>query len=401
MIFKLKGKFQHYVWGGMNFIPNFLKLSDPDDKPYAEYWLGAHPVAPSEILFEQNWLPLDKVIETTPELLGEKIRTQFGDTLPYLLKILDIKQPLSIQVHPTKNEAEYGFEQENLRNIPLNAPNRIYKDANHKPEMMIALSDVWALHGFKPIIDIQAALQVHDSLKPIAQALEEKGLPLVYADIMQADKQQLAQWILPVVEAKREEYQADKLKLDNPDYWVCYIVENMQSPIEEIDGGLICFYFFNIVHMKKGEGLYQGAGLPHAYLRGQNIELMANSDNVIRGGLTPKYIDVPALLHSIDYRPITPKIIPPYQENDGFIHLYPTPEAKDFALQHMQFNAFDEENFTADCASILLVMKGSIYIDLGEESIYLQQGEAIFIAAESQVEIIAESDGYAVIATVP
>ncbi|MDE8035528.1 mannose-6-phosphate isomerase, class I [Actinobacillus equuli subsp. equuli] len=401
MIFKLKGKFQHYDWGGSTFIPHFLKLDAPEQRPYAEYWLGTHPSAPSDILFEQKWLPLDQVIQVAPELLGEKSRSLFGDNLPYLLKILDIKQPLSIQIHPTKAEAEHGFALENQQGVPLTAPQRVYKDRNHKPEMMIALSDFWGLHGFKPIADIKASLEQHDSLKPIAKALDEKGLPLVYADIMQADKQQIAEWLLPIIEEKFEEYQAGKLKPDNPDYWICYISDAMNSPLHSLDGGIICFYFFNIVYLKKGEGLYQGAGLPHAYLRGQNIELMANSDNVIRGGLTPKHIDIPALLHSIDYRPVTPKIIPAYRETDGFIHLYPTPEAKDFALQHLEFKPFDEENFTADCASILLVMKGSLYIDLGKESIHLQQGESIFIAAESQVDIIAETDGYAVIATLP
>lgn len=401
MIFKMRGKFQHYDWGGSTFIPNLLKLSTPENKPYAEYWLGAHPSSPSEIQFENAWLPLGKVIEAVPELLGEKIRYQFGDTLPYLLKILDVKHPLSIQVHPTKADAEQGFIRENEAEIALDAPERMYKDRNHKPEMMIALSDFWVLHGFKAIADINASLEAHDSLKPIALTLEEKGLSAAYAEVMQADKQQLASWLLPVIEEKFEEYQADKLTPNNPDYWVCYIFDMLNSAPDKLDGGLVCFYFFNIVHLQKGEGLYQGAGLPHAYLRGQNIELMASSDNVIRGGLTRKHMNIPELLQHIDYRPITPQIIPPFCESDDDIHLYPTPEAKDFALQHVEFKPFDEENFTADSASILLVMKGSMYIDLGREIIYLTQGEAAFIAAESQVDMIAESNGYAVIATLP
>lgn len=155
------------------------------------------------------------------------------------------------------------------------------------------------------------------------------------------------------------------------------------------------------MHLKKGEGIYQGANLPHAYLRGQNVELMANSDNVIRGGLTPKHIDIPALLHSIDYRAITPNIIPAYEASDEFIHLYNTPEAKDFALQSFEFKPFDEETFTATSASILLVMKGSLYIDLGDDDIHLDQGESVFIGAGSKVDIIGETDGYAVVATLP
>lgn len=400
MIFKLAGKVQHYDWGGSSFIPNWLKLEQTEDKPYAEYWLGAHRSAPSMIEFEGKWLALDRVIDKAPKLLGERSREQFGDELPYLLKILDVKLPLSIQLHPTKKEAEHGFELENQQGIPLSAPNRIYKDRNHKPEMMIALSDFWLLHGFQSIEESCKRLDFHPSLQMLAQALREKGLPTIYAQIMQADQTQLAEWILPVVEAQQEAYQQGKLKLDNPDYWLLYTMEAMAISPEKLDAGLLSFYLFNIVNLKKGEGIYQGAGLPHAYLRGQNIELMAASDNVIRGGLTPKYVDIPALLNTIDYREITPKIIPEYQ-GDDVIHLYPTPEAKDFALQRFEFKPFDEEQFTASSASILLVMSGSLYIDLGEDSIHLQQGEAVFIAADSQVDIIGETDGYAVIATLP
>lgn len=400
MIFKLVGKLQHYDWGGSHFIPNWLKLSDIQEKPYAEYWLGAHRSAPSMIEFEGKWLALDRVIDKAPKLLGEKSREKFGDELPYLLKILDVKLPLSIQLHPTKKEAEYGYEQENAKGIPLTAPHRIYKDRNHKPEMMIALSDFWLLHGFQSIDESCKRLEKHPSLAQLAQDLRNKGLPSVYAQIMQADQTQLAQWLLPIITAQKAEFTQGKLKLDNPDYWLLYTIEAMNISHNQLDAGLLSFYLFNIVNLKKGEGIFQGAGLPHAYLRGQNIELMAASDNVIRGGLTSKYVDIPALLNTIDYREITPKIIPEYQ-GDEILHLYPTPEAKDFALQHFEFKPFDEELFTTTSATILLVMAGGIYIDLGEDAIHLEQGESVFISADSKLEIIGETDGYAVIATLP
>lgn len=400
MIFKLKGAYQHYDWGGESFIPNWLKLKEVEEKPYAEYWLGAHRSSPSSIEFEGQWLELDRVLDKAPKLLGEKSREQFGDELPFLLKILDVKKPLSIQLHPTIAEAKAGYEREEQLGIPLSAPNRTYKDRNHKPEMMIALSDFWLLHGFRTESKMFDALNQHDSLKPIAEAIEQRSLASVYADIMQADQAQLAEWLLPVIHAKREEYQQDKLKLDNPDYWVLYTMETMGIREDKLDAGLLCFYLFNIVNVKKGEGIYQSAGLPHAYLRGQNIELMAASDNVIRGGLTSKYVDIPALLNTIDYREITPKIIPAY-EGDEPLYLYPTPEAEDFAMQRFEFKPFDEEQFLATSASILLVMSGSLYIDLGEDSIHLQQGEAAFISADARVDVIGEVDGYAIIVTLP
>ena len=400
MIFKLTGTHQHYDWGGTSFIPNWLKLKQTEDKPYAEYWLGAHRSAPSLIEFEGQWLPLDRVIDKVPKLLGEESRAKFGDELPYLLKILDVKQPLSIQLHPTKAEAELGFERENQLDIALNAPNRTYKDRNHKPEMMIALSDFWLLHGFRPLAEIKSVLAERPSLQGLAQRIDTVGLPQVYREIMQAAQAQLEKWLLPIISEKQLEYQQDKLKWDNPDYWVLYSMEAMGISSEKLDAGLLCFYLFNIVNLKKGEGIYQGAGLPHAYLRGQNIELMAASDNVIRGGLTPKFVDIPALLNTIEYREVVPKIIPAYQGEEA-LYLYPTPEAKDFAMQRLSFNPFDEEAFITTSASILLVMAGSLYIDLGEDSIHLSQGEAVFISADTQVDTIGESDGYAVIATLP
>ena len=400
MIFKLTGTHQHYDWGGTSFIPNWLKLKQTEDKPYAEYWLGAHRSAPSLIEFEGQWLPLDRVIDKVPKLLGEESRAKFGDELPYLLKILDVKQPLSIQLHPTKAEAELGFERENQLDIALNAPNRTYKDRNHKPEMMIALSDFWLLHGFRPLAEMKSVLAERPSLQGLAQRIDTVGLPQVYREIMQATQAQLEKWLLPIITEKQLEYQQDKLKWDSPDYWVLYSMEAMGISSEKLDAGLLCFYLFNIVNLKKGEGIYQGAGLPHAYLRGQNIELMAASDNVIRGGLTPKFVDIPALLNTIEYREVVPKIIPAYQGEEA-LYLYPTPEAKDFAMQRLSFNPFDEEAFITTSASILLVMAGSLYIDLGEDSIHLSQGEAVFISADTQVDTIGESDGYAVIATLP
>ncbi|KAE9532266.1 mannose-6-phosphate isomerase [Ursidibacter arcticus] len=403
MIFKLVGKHQHYNWGGEDFIPTWLKLAHKNAQPYAEYWLGAHRSAPSLVEFEQKWLPLDRLLDTAPELLGDESRAKFGDELPYLLKILDVKLPLSIQLHPTKSQAEQGFLQEEQQGIPLTASNRTYKDRNHKPEMMIALSEFWLLHGFKPLTQIIQNLQNRASLAPLAERIQQQGLPKVYAEIMQADQTQLEQWILPIIEQYRPAYQQGELSLNQAEYWVLYTLDAMEIPLTKLDAGLLCFYLFNIVHLEKGEGIYQGAGLPHAYLRGQNIELMAASDNVIRGGLTPKYVDIPALLSTIDYREVVPKIIPCYhpEQQESNLFLYPTPLAQDFALQRLDFRAFSEERFTSSSASILLVMEGSLYLDLGNNTIHLKQGESVFISANTQVESIGEQKGYAVVATLP
>lgn len=402
MIFKLQGTFQHYNWGGESFIPQWLKLEKPTIQPYAEYWLGAHRSSPSIVEKGGERVELDHLLAEQPELLGKNSRTQFGDELPFLLKILDVKQPLSIQLHPTKKQAEIGFDLENQAGISLNAPNRTYKDRNHKPEMMIALSDFWLLHGFKTIDEIKRNFNGRESLKKLSEKLDFNGIEPLYAYIMQAEQAQLAEWILPIIAENQEAYQQEKLPISNPDYWLLYTMEAMDIQPEKLDAGLLCFYLFNIVQVKKGEGIYQGAGLPHAYLRGQCIELMAASDNVIRGGLTPKYIDIPALLKTIDYQEVIPQLIAPAETNEQQKrYRYPIPDAKDFALQHLAFNAFDEEQFYLENAAILLVMNGSLHLEFGNDSLSLEQGEAAFIPAGSQVDLVGDIDGYAVIATLP
>lgn len=398
MIFKLQGTFQHYDWGGEEFIPQWLNLQPVSIKPYAEYWLGAHRSSPSCIEFKGQVVPLDMLLAKEPDLLGQISREQFGTELPFLLKILDVKQPLSIQLHPTKAQAEAGFEQENQAGIPLDASHRTYKDRNHKPEMMIALSDFWLLHGFCPIAKIKENFSLYPSLQPLYTILEQQGIEPLYQQIMQADQASLAAWLIPIIQAKQIDFLAGQIAMSEPDYWLFSAMQAMNIPQDKLDAGLLCFYLFNIVKVKKGEGIYQGAGLPHAYLQGQCIELMAASDNVIRGGLTSKYIDIPALLQTADYREIVPQLIQPATEAS---YLYPTAEANDFALWRISFNAFDEQYFDFESAAILLVMQGCICIEFNGEKLTLAQGEAIFIGAECAFELVAEQEGYAVIASLP
>ena len=335
MIYKLTGSLQHYVWGGHQYIPQLLNIPTEENQYYAEWWLGAHHSAPSTIEVDGKNVLLTEFLQKNPTALGAKSRASFGDELPYLLKILDVAQPLSIQLHPTKTQAEIGFAEENEKGIDLKASTRTYKDNNHKPEMMIALSDFWLLHGFKNKSDIIETLASRSSLAPLAKKLHKQDLHAFYADIMQVEQAQLHQWLSPILLENQTAYEANNLDLTNPDYWVLYTIDAMNISLDKLDAGLICFYLFNIVHLKKGEGIYQDAGIPHAYLRGQNIELMACSDNVIRGGLTPKYVNIPELLKIVDCREVAPKIIPSAPQ-DARIFTYATP-AQDFALQNIQY----------------------------------------------------------------
>ena len=399
MIYRLTGQVQHYAWGGKNYIASLIGLNSAKDQPCAEWWLGAHPSAPSEIENVTGKQSLIEFLSQNPTALGQASRQQFGDELPYLLKILDVEKPLSIQLHPTKAQAEKGFEAENAKGVSLTDNTRTYKDRNHKPEMMIALSDFWLLHGFKTRDQILATLNARPSLQPLAEKLGTQNLAEFYADVMLADQSTLANWLLPIIEANQQPNKNGELTLDNPDYWMLYTMEAMAILPEKLDAGLVCFYLFNIVHLEEGEGIFQDAGIPHAYLRGQNVELMACSDNVIRGGLTPKYVDIVELLKIVDCREVTPQIISAAPQNQSEF-TYKTP-VNDFALAQIRVEPQQHTELNLQSAGILLVMQGELKIQEKSTALTLKQGESAFITADSNVEIMSEKGGYAFLAKLP
>ena len=396
-IYQLKGCIQPYAWGGKHYIASLLNVTNTQE-PYAEYWLGAHISAPSQLLITNGEISLLDFLHKNPTALGTQSRQLFGDNLPYLLKILDVANPLSIQLHPTKEQAEIGFAQENAAGISLNDPKRTYKDDNHKPEMMIALSDFWLLHGFKTKAKILDTLRQRPSLAELATKLASQNLADFYADIMLAKQDQLAQWLLPIIEGQQKAYEQNQLAMQDPDYWVLYTLHAMQISRDKLDAGLMSFYLFNIVNLQVGEGIFQAAGVPHAYLRGQNIELMACSDNVIRGGLTPKHVDIEQLLKIIDCSEIVPQIIALAPKNQ--VYTYPTPIA-DFALSNMPY-AKNSEIFDRTLnATILLVMEGEISLEAAQQKLTLKKGQAAFIEADTDYRVHSMQEGYAVLAGLP
>ena len=396
-IYPLNGRLQHYVWGGERYIPHLLHI-DKTESHYAEYWLGAHPSAPSKVIGTKEEISLDDFLHQNPTALGQQSRQLFGDNLPYLLKILDVANPLSIQLHPTKEQAEISFAQENAASIPLNDPKRTYKDDNHKPEMMIALSDFWLLHGFKTKAKILDTLRQRPSLAVLATKLASQNLADFYADIMLATQDQLAQWLLPIIDGQQKAYEQNQLAMQNPDYWVLYTLHAMNISRDKLDAGLMSFYLFNILNLQVGEGIFQAAGVPHAYLRGQNIELMACSDNVIRGGLTSKHVDIEQLLKIIDCSEIVPQIIAPAPKNQ--VYTYPTPIA-DFALSNMPYAKNTEISDRTLNGTILFVMAGEISLEAAQQKLTLKQGKAAFIEADTDYRVHGIQEGYAVLAGLP
>jgi len=192
-IFKLKGKVQHYAWGGDHFIPHWLGMENTENKPFAEYWMGAHPSASSTIIINGKEEKLyDLIQQDAASFIGEKVNKTFGE-LPYLFKILDVKDMLSIQVHPSKASAAKGFEEEDAKDVAINASTRNYKDKNHKPEVMVALSEFWLLHGFLMEDKLLKVLQTVPEFNRFESIVMEKGYKGLYEHVMLMAKAEVDQ----------------------------------------------------------------------------------------------------------------------------------------------------------------------------------------------------------------
>ena len=392
-MYRIEGRIQPYSWGGKTFLPGLLNKKNEEDLPHAEYWLGIHPSAPALVHLGQGaTTTLTSLVNSDKKRhLGEQIRKEFN-SLPFLLKVLDVNDMLSIQVHPNKADAVKGFQKENMLGTPLDSPQRNYKDANHKPEVMIALSEFWLLHGFAS--DIELRLQQYHFLTPFSKIFHEQGIGGLYKHLMELSQEDTEQILLAHLTLISDQYQKDSLDKSTPDYWAAKAYLNEKG---KIDRGIFSIYLFNILRLYPGEGIFQGARMPHAYLEGQNIELMANSDNVLRAGLTPKHIDIPELLENIDFVETIPNILSG-NLNKGWLE-YPCP-VRDFSIASMNVNAGQTIECSISEPSILLQLTGNgEWKGLQENS---SKGlNAFFIEPGEEIEFKASSDTLLFLASVP
>jgi len=383
-IFRLKGKVQHYAWGGYDFIPSLIGFSNTEHKPCAEYWMGAHPSASSDILVNNQPVSLYQVInEDIAETITDKVFQQFGE-LPYLLKILDVKDMLSIQVHPTKAEAIKGFEAEEAAGIPINAANRNYKDRNHKPEVMVALSEFWLLHGFKQEAALERTLEDVQEFNIFLPLFKRAGYKGLYQFVMEMSQEDIDRLLFNLVKRELRKKEYNELTKDQPGWWVAKLFEGKEE-IKNIDRGIFSIYFFNIVKAEKGDAVFQGAGIPHAYLEGQNVELMANSDNVLRGGLTPKHIDVPELMKHTSFVGITPNVMKG-NSIDLIEKNYPCP-VPDFGINKIELNGDDKYGSIAHSLEILIVIEGAGVVNSKELNMVIRKGESVAILPGQEYSI--------------
>lgn len=396
-IFILKGKVQHYDWGGYHFIPSWLGIENTAHKPFAEYWMGAHPSAPAMLCTKNGELSLYQLISNYPEeILGSAVKAQFKE-LPYLFKILDVREMLSIQVHPNKMQALSGFEKEEAAGIIQGAAHRIFKDKNHKPEVMVALSDFWLLHGFMPSHQLAERLHATPPFESLVPVFENGSYKALYEYVMNMPQEEVNRILGPLLQTELANKAQGKLNKKQPGWWASRLEESRKD--ERIDRGIFSVYFLNIVALKKGEGIFQAPGIPHAYLEGQNVELMANSDNVLRGGLTKKYVDIEALLHHTYFKGIEPQIL--YgEEIQAFIKSYQCP-VSDFGIEKIELPLGKQTEHASFSFEIWVIMKGSALFSGATSTIEAHQGQAVAILANEHYTVAALQDLEAYKAFVP
>ncbi|GJF31549.1 mannose-6-phosphate isomerase [Kitasatospora sp. NE20-6] len=374
-----------YAWGSATAIPGLLG-TDPTGEPQAELWIGAHPSAPSLLQLPEGPRPLDALIAADPDgQLGAPVAARFGPHLPFLLKVLAADRALSVQVHPTRAQARAGYDDEDARGIPPGADRRIYKDRNHKPEMLCALSDFDALCGFRDpaaTAGLLDALDV-DALTPWITDLRTRPAPdalrAVLTGALGSDRD-------------RGRAAADALALALPraaagggPHGAAYAAYAAAARDYPGDPGIVAALLLNHVRLAPGQALHLDAGVPHAYLRGLGVEIMANSDNVLRCGLTGKHIDLDALVGVVDFRPAPAGIVEPLPAGPGEMH-YPAP-AEEFRLDRLDLDG------TRTCdgpgPQILLCTTGEATLTCpGSRPLTLTPGAAAYLPAAAPPAVL-------------
>ncbi len=394
---RLRPAVQHYEWGGTEALPALLGVDNPEKRPFAEIWFGAHPKAPSIAETPRGGVPLDGLIAQDPEAwLGGAVLRRFGPSLPFLLKALDARKMLSIQVHPAREQAREGFERENSMGIPIHAPHRNYRDRNHKPEVHAAQSEFWMLHGFRPMEEIAAWLDVTPEARAVMpdfrQRLREAGagrqrrsllLRELYTHFMHLP-QERADELLDELLGRLEK--AAPWPTDAPEHWALRAAREFPLPGGRRDRGIFSVFLLNLVRLEPGQGTFQPAGVLHAYLQGTTVELMANSDNVLRGGLTPKHVDVAELLRVVRFDDSPCEVLQGEPQADGE-RVYRTP-AEDFELSCFKL-AGRAAAREARGPEILLVTEGAVSVAASGGGLQLNRGQALFLGAGVRYELSA------------
>jgi mannose-6-phosphate isomerase len=365
----LQGVIRPYAWGSPTAIPELLGIS-PTGQPAAELWLGAHPDDPS--FAPEHGTTLDRLIAADPVgLLGAAVAERFDGRLPFLFKVLAADKALSIQVHPDLAQARAGYADEDARGVPRDSPERNYKDPNHKPELLCALTEFDALCGFRPVARTLALVDALDvaELAPYRALLAgPDGLRAAFTALLTLhDPKPLVE---AVVAGARRVYEGP---------WAAAARATLVAAGDfPGDVGAVLALLLNTVRLRPGQAIFLGAGNVHAYLRGVGVEIMANSDNVLRCGLTPKHVDVAELLRIADFTELADPVWPSV---DGRF-VVPVP---DFTLSIINLDG--SHQIPAGSPQILLCTSGAAGVSAGGDAVALRRGSAAFVAAGNAVTV--------------
>lgn len=391
----MEGQIREYAWGSRTALADLLGRPVPSPRPQAELWLGAHPATPATLRRERGVVPLTEVIETEPErTLGAESIAKFGRRLPFLLKVLAAAEPLSIQAHPDEARAAAGFAEERAAGVPLTAPERTYVDPYHKPELLVAVERFDALCGFQ---DPAASARLLARLR--VSALDTVGRGGVVAALRDPDPAvglRDAVTALLTVPAERRSslvsavaVAAKELAGEHPSY---DLVGELAARYPG-DIGVVVAMLLNRVTLAPGEAVWMPAGNPHAYLEGVGIEIMSASDNVLRGGLTRKRVNVPELLKNLRFEVLADPVVKPRKVARG-VTGWPVP-IPDFALVRAVVSPAGPVVLPRGGPRIVLCLRGTVAVDDGEQAVALRGGAAAFApAAAGAVTVTGDGEVY-------
>src|SRR4051812_22636742 len=367
---------RHYPWGSHTVIPELLGQPSPADQPHAELWMGAHPGEPSVL---SDGRSLDKAIAAEPDaLLGPAVRERFGDRLPFLMKVLAADMPLSLQAHPTTAQAEAGFAAEEAAGIPVDDPTRTFKDPYHKPEILCAITPVEALCGFRPVeesLHCLAKLQLPE-LKPTIASLAKGGLRTAIPQLIALTERRRKSLVSAVAAKAQSFVDAADPEFINTYRWAARLAEAYPG-----DPGVVISLMCNHLTLAPGEAVFLPAGNLHAYLSGAGVEVMASSDNVLRGGLTVKHVDLAALIEVLDFTDGRVPVIHPVLGPGGL--RYPVP-VEDFDLTRVQLDD-RSGSLTTRGPRVLFCTGGAAVLASPDAEVTLRQGQSAFVPAGTPI----------------
>ena len=392
---RLVNQTQDYAWGSPTAIPVILG-APATSEPVAELWMGAHPSAPSRVITEDGPVRLDELVRSDPVgLLGPVVLARFGPSLPYLLKVIAADAPLSLQVHPRIEQAQAGFEAEEAAGVDVTRPERNYKDRNHKPELLYALTRFEGLCGFRD--PSEAAGLFADLDAPLAgslrQMLDSDPDPVrsVVARLLDAGTRPSAEEVDELAAACRHRLERGSHD-PKADGTVVQLAEAYPG-----DPGVVMSLLLNRVTLEPGDAMFVPAGAVHAYLQGVAVEIQSSSDNVLRAGLTPKHLATAELLATIDCTPGPPHRVSPETVDGSRVFLAPV---DDFVLVVSTPEDDVDRPLPGSGPRILLCLEGEFTIASATADLRLAQGATAFVPA-SDGNLIARGRGTLVQAGVP